>query len=105
MSGDVVNGLFEFSGALFMGLNVRQLLRDRQVKGVHWLSMLFFTSWGYWNLFYYPSLGQTWSFLAGACLAAMNSAWATLTVFYLLRQRNQAYLAQCTGDGIYVVNE
>lgn len=78
MLGDVGNAAFELGGALLIWLNVRQLLRDRQIRGVFWPVNLFYTLWGMWNLYYYPSLGQWLSFYAGLGVVLGNAAWCAL---------------------------
>lgn len=82
VSPDILNGLFEFGGSLMIWLNVRALMRDRQVRGVCWPVTAFFWSWGLWNLYYYPSLHQWASFAGGACICAANCAWLILAVKY-----------------------
>jgi hypothetical protein len=70
---DIFNGIFEFGGALLTCLSIRRLLIDRAVAGVSWLPTAFFTAWGFWNLYYYPSLGQMFSFAGGAALVLANA--------------------------------
>ncbi len=72
---DMVNGIFEMIGGGTVCLNNWRLWRDREVKGVSWASTAFFSSWGLWNLFYYPSLDQWASFAGGAFLVAANLVW------------------------------
>ena len=81
MTPDLVNGLFEFGGAAMLYLNVRALWRDRIIAGVHWGPVVFWTTWGFWNLFYYPHLDQWWSFAGGVAVVAMNTAWLVLLVW------------------------
>lgn len=69
---DTVNGLFELGGALITLLSVRQLLRDRCLRGAHWGPTIFFTVWGCWNIAYYPHLGQDLSTLGALALVAVN---------------------------------
>jgi hypothetical protein len=68
--GLVVNGTFEICGALPITLSVLKLWRDREVRGIHWGQFAFFSSWGYWNLIYYPVLGQWLSFFGGMMITA-----------------------------------
>lgn len=82
MTNDLVNGLFEFAGAIFILNNIRLLFKQREVKGVSVLSTLYFTSWGLWNLYYYPSLNQPWSFWGAVALAGTNAAWVGMMVYY-----------------------
>lgn len=63
-------------------LNVYTVFRDRAVKGIHLGSMFFFTSWGLWNLYYYPHLHQWWSFTGGCSLALANCVWVGAAVYF-----------------------
>lgn len=82
---DLVNGCFEASGSLFILMHVRRALLDRAVAGVSTVATAFFASWGFWNLFYYPHLGQWWSFAGGVAIVTANVAW----VFLLIRYRRR----------------
>lgn len=82
MTPDVFNGLFELAGACLLSLNVRQVWRDKVVRGVHWGATTFFTAWGFWNLFYYPSLDQWWSFAGGCAIVTVNAVWLALMLWY-----------------------
>lgn len=75
---DLVNGLFEGFGGTFVWMNVRQILRDKQVRGVSKLATCFFTLWGLWNMVYYPSLGQWISFWGGCVISVGNGVWISL---------------------------
>ena len=75
---DVTNGLFEALGGMLVWLNVRRILIDKQVKGTDGYVVIFFSAWGWWNLYYYPSLNQ-WLSTAGAVLMALaNTTWLIL---------------------------
>ena len=82
---DLVNGLFELLGGFALWDNVKRIRKDKQVRGVNWRVTLFFTSWGFWNLFYYPSLDQWLSFAGGLNIVAANFVW----LFYAVRYRNE----------------
>jgi hypothetical protein len=84
---DIVNALFELVGAYFTWRNYFQLLEEREVKGVYWPTTAFFTAWGLWNIFYYPSLGQWFSFGAGLLLVGGNFYWVVLVLQLKYRQR------------------
>jgi hypothetical protein len=75
VTADLANGLFEALGAVFLGLNVRQIWRDREIKGVHWAPTVFFTAWSTFNLWFYPSQGLWWSLAGGSVIAIMNAIW------------------------------
>lgn len=84
---DVGNGLFELVGAYFTWRNYIQLQRDRELKGVYWPMTAFFTAWGFWNLHYYPSLQQWFSFYAGIVLVLGNLAWVNLALKLKLKHK------------------
>jgi hypothetical protein len=82
LNPDIVNGLFELAGSAFLLLNVRQLHRDKELNGVHWLPTLFFSTWGVWNLYFYPSLGQWFSFFGGLAIVVVNTLWLAQIAYY-----------------------
>lgn len=79
---DIINGLFESLGGLFIALSCWRLYRDKQVRGVSLWHVGFFLSWGFWNLAYYPALDQWFSFLGGVGVAAANATWVAMIVYY-----------------------
>jgi Kef-type K+ transport system membrane component KefB len=83
---DIVNAVFEFGMACALTLNLYRLWRDKQVRGISLWGVVWPTMWGYWNLYYYPSLGQTASFIAGVFVVATNTSWVLLALKYK-RQR------------------
>jgi len=85
---DLINGLFEMAGGAFVALNVLRLYRDKKVRGVSMIATSFFVVWGYWNLYFYPSLDQWWSAIGAASVAIVNSVWLSQMVYYSRRERN-----------------
>ena len=84
-SPDLINGGFEALAAVAQAVNVRRLLRDRQIHGVDWRVTGFFTVWGVWNLFYYPHLDQWLSFAGGLAIVIVNAVWVALAVYFQRR--------------------
>ena len=84
---DWINGGFELGGSMLLWLNVQTLYRAKKVEGVHWGASAFFTFWGIWNLYYFPSLGQWCSFVGGCSIAAANATWVALAIYYEKRNR------------------
>lgn len=87
MNADLINAGFEGLAALMVADHCRALLRDRTVRGVSLLAVLFFTAWGAWNLHYYPSLGQSAS---GACALLVTLANTTYLLLALRFRRAEA---------------
>lgn len=84
---DLINGLFELGGAIVIWINVLKLHKDKEIKGVFWPIWIFYSAWGMWNLFYYPSLGQTFSFYGGICLVIGNTLWCLQAFYYSLKNK------------------
>lgn len=83
---DLINAGFEALAALFILNHCRVLYQHKEVKGVSVLSTAFFFAWGGWNVLYYPSLNQIWSYYAGLAVVGANLLWLGL----MLRYRSQA---------------
>ena len=83
MSADLINGLFEAVGGVLILNHCRALYRDKALAGVSVFSTAVFTSWGFWNLYYYPSRGQWWSFAGGGALVIANALWLGMMLYYI----------------------
>ena len=79
---DVINGSYEFLGGIFMLLNCIKIYHDKKVKGISILSMAFFSSWAWWNIYYYPHLNQWISFIGGLLIALTNTIWFVMSIYY-----------------------
>jgi membrane protein YdbS with pleckstrin-like domain len=79
---DLINAFFEFFAAIVASLNVRQILKDKEVKGVSVWPVIFFITWGFWNLFYYPHLDQLWSSIGAVAMLSVNILWLFLVIKY-----------------------
>ena len=82
MLADLINGAFELLGGFFILNHCRVVVKDKCVAGVSVISTIFFTGWGVWNLYYYPSLGQWASFVGGLFIVAANMVWIGLMLKY-----------------------
>jgi hypothetical protein len=79
---DFINGCLEFFSAILVLWNVRRLYIDKMVRGISLIPVIFFDTWGLWNIFYYASLDQWWSWTGGLFLVAANIWWTTLAIYY-----------------------
>lgn len=86
MTPDQINGLFELTGAVLTAKNFLRVLEDKGHAGIYPPAVVFFTLWGLWNLFYYPSLGQAWSFFGGVILVISNLFWLGAMIYYGRRE-------------------
>jgi len=83
---DQINAAFEFGGAIAVIPSILAAMRDKRIMGLSIWSTVFFASWGWWNLIYYPHLDQIWSAWAALLLAATNSVY-----LYLIWKYKYAY--------------
>lgn len=79
---DKLNGTFEAAGAVLLWYDVRVVYLHKQIRGIWWPARTFFMVWGFWNILYYPSLDQWWSFWAGVALVSANAVWCALAYRY-----------------------
>lgn len=93
---DAINGAFETLGGLLCWVNVIRLLSEKRIAGVYWPVQAFFSVWGIWNLYYYPSLGQWASFLGGVFLVLGNATWTVLAAYYARKQVRQTEVPTLT---------
>jgi hypothetical protein len=87
--GDLINGLFEFVGAIFVILHILRLTKDKEVKGVSVVATAYFTSWGVWNVYFYPTNNLIFSFVGGVFLATANIVYVTLLIYYNGREERR----------------
>ena len=66
-----------------MWINVKSIIKDKETKGIHWLPMVFFNLWGFWNIYYYRFLFQPISFYGGINMTLANTTWVTLAIYYM----------------------
>ena len=83
---DFINAAFEVSGALLTWMNVRRVWQDRGYAGIYAPAILLFTSWGFWNLYYYAHLQQWWSVMATVVMVTANCAWLGSMVYFGKKQ-------------------
>jgi len=86
MTPDLINGLFEALGGVLLWTNVLRAARDKAFKGVAIVPTAFFMAWGIWNLYYYPSLGQWFSFSGGINIVVANAVWVGQMIYYRERK-------------------
>lgn len=86
---DAVNGTFELLAGGFLLNNCRVLYKDKVVKGVSKITTTFLVLWGIWNLYYYPHLGQIFSFWGGIGVVASNALYLSMMVYYRNKDHEQ----------------
>lgn len=79
---DMVNASFEAGAGLAVLAHCTRLYQDKEARGLSIPAVLFFTGWGAWNMYYYPSLGQFWSLAGGIFVTLANLIYLALLVAY-----------------------
>jgi hypothetical protein len=79
---DVITSLFQFGAVVFLLDNIRAIIRDKDLKGVSILMIVFFTVWGYWGIFMFYVLQQPLSMWTNIGIAVAYTIWFLLAVFY-----------------------
>lgn len=89
MWADKANGLYEMFGGFVVLLHCLRLYEDKKVRGVSITATIFFLSWGVWNLYYYPSLSQWYSFMGGCGIVAANALWIVMMIYYRRKEHKR----------------
>lgn len=79
---DLINAAFEVFGGLFVAFSCVEIWKTKHSAGVSKLTICFFISWGFWNLFYYTNLEQIFSFVGGISVCIANIVWLSLIIYY-----------------------
>ena len=82
MSADLINAVFELLGGFFILNHCWVLYKHKKVSGVSIASTIFFNVWGFWNLYYYPSLNQTLSFWGTILIVFANTLYVGMLIYY-----------------------
>lgn len=90
MTTDFINALWELAGAAVLVHSIFILLRQKDVKGIGWQQVFFFTAWGCWNVYFYPDNGLYWSWYAGILLALCNLIYFMLLIYYSRKAKASA---------------
>jgi len=87
---DKLNGLFELVGGVFVMLSVYRLYKDKKVRGVSFVSVGYFTLWGYWNIHYYANLDQWVSLIGSLSVTSINTVWLGMLIYYIRKEKHES---------------
>lgn len=87
MPTDLINGLLETGGAAFLALNLRQLYRDKEVRGIHWGSVMFTTVCCLWNVYLYREVALPISVAAAVLVVILQVWWLVLAWWFWKKDR------------------
>ena len=86
---DLINGVFEAGLSFFLWKGVLKLRVDKAVLGFYWPTVVWTTAWGLYNLYFYPHLGQWFSFSGGVAVVLVNITWLAHVAYYTKQSRWQ----------------
>lgn len=87
---DFINGTFELLASFAILLTILKLYKAKSAKSVSVPHVVFFTVWGAWNLYFYPSLGQWFSAASGVLVMLVNGTWAGMLAYYARKEHKEA---------------
>lgn len=82
---DAVNGLYESLAGCVLMLSIWKTHKEKMIRGISFWHVFYFTSWGWWNLYYYLHIGQALSFYGGIVLVFFNTIWLGQIIVYSVR--------------------
>jgi len=89
MTLDQFNSIFPFAACIAHFLNIRRLLRDKEVKGVHWASPLLTYAGQISGVYFMYTLHQWYTMAASALFLSLSFTWYCMMIYYnYIRKRD-----------------
>lgn len=82
MTLDQFNSIFPFIACSSHVLNIRKLLRDKQVLGVHWAAPLITYLGQISGIYFMYTLGQWYTMAGGATFFILSFTWYCMMIYY-----------------------
>tara|TARA_R100000329_G_scaffold77133_1_gene66308 strand:- start:32 stop:307 length:276 start_codon:yes stop_codon:yes gene_type:complete len=80
---DQINSGFIFVAGIFYVLNLLKLIKDKDVKGISKLSIVFFSIWNIWTLFFFLMVTEFWWTIgAYIIVTVLNVVYIILMIKY-----------------------
>jgi len=83
---DLINSFFPFVGCIFVTLNIFKMHNDKELKGSHWLTPLFFYIGHLWGVYFMYTLHKWWSFTGSITLTIFNFIWYFTMLYYKFKK-------------------
>jgi|TARA_Y100000004_G_scaffold116974_1_gene131545 uncharacterized membrane protein YfcA len=83
---DQINSVFIFVASVFYALNLITLIKDKDVKGISKLSIIFFSVWNLWTLFFFVQTSEFWWTIAAYVIVAILNVIYLFFMFKYLRK-------------------
>lgn len=82
MTNDFINACFDSGMVLLTCLSIKRITLDKGYAGLHLGSTVLFTTKRFWNLYYFASLDQWFSFWMSGALVVVTLVWLYLLLYY-----------------------
>jgi len=80
---DQINSGFIFVAGIFYVLNLLKLIKDKDIKGISKLSIVFFSIWNIWTLFFFLMVTEFWWTIgAYIIVTVLNVVYIILMIKY-----------------------
>lgn len=79
---DQINSFFISVASIFYFLNLLKLYKDKDVKGISILSIIFFSTWNFWTLYFFWDTEYSLTKNAYIAVAASNILYLSLLFYY-----------------------
>ena len=79
---DLANGLLETIGGIMYMINIKVILKHKEVKGISLIPNIFYFLWAIFNLYFYSYNSLMFSFYGGIVLVIFSGIWLGLAVYY-----------------------
>ena len=86
MTLDQFNSMFPFIACISPIFNIKKLLKDKEVKGVHWFVLVTYGG-QVSGIYFMYSLKQWWTLAACSTFFVLSFAWYCMMVYYNLLQK------------------
>lgn len=81
MTLDQFNSIFPFIACSAPILNIRKVLQDKEVKGVHWFSLITYSG-QVSGIYFLYTLEQWWSMFGSASYFVLSFTWYCMMIYY-----------------------
>ena len=81
---DEINSFFISVASIFYFLNLLKLYKDKEVKGISILSIVFFSTWNFWTLYFFWDTEFSLTRNAYIAVAISNFLYLSLLFRYMV---------------------
>lgn len=84
---DQITGGFQFFASIFIMLNIRALLKSREMKGISLLTIVFYNLWDFWGVYMFYRIGNSYSMWTAVAITVVYTTWSCLVFYFTLSSK------------------